>query len=120
MDFAYEGPQMFTCVSCDDCASQQCQGQVLTFLTCASLCNAGNAVAMTLGLPAMTLRRMGITKAISDDFVLPIKITGVSSSPDVDIVRYIHGLSHGFRSQAYICMHVWASASALVCVYAGV
>lgn len=53
----------------------------------AAICNAGNAVSMTLGLPALTLRRMGITRAITDDYVLPIKISGVSHAPEVDLAR---------------------------------
>ena len=45
----------------------------------------GNAISMTLGLTALTLRRMGITRAVSDDYVLPIRIGGVSHAPEVDV-----------------------------------
>lgn len=60
----------------------------------------GNAVSMTLGLPALTLRRMGITRAITDDYVLPIKISGVSHAPEVDLASATRQLGSLFLQQS--------------------
>lgn len=46
----------------------------------------GNAMDMTLGLPAASLRPLGLGD-LPTDYVFPIPVRGTSAKPQVDLVR---------------------------------
>jgi hypothetical protein len=46
----------------------------------------GNAMDMTLGLPAASLRPLGLGN-LADDYVFPIPVRGTSAKPQVDLIR---------------------------------
>jgi hypothetical protein len=46
----------------------------------------GSAMDMTLGLPADSLRPLGL-RDLADDYVFPLAVRGTSAAPQIDLVR---------------------------------